>query len=82
MTDVATLVPRAAKVSTGIVGHLESLLVQAKAGTIRELCTVTMLDSNGGYTTWSSETDDAVRQLGQVVRLVHRMQVAMDVNTK
>ena len=61
-----------------IVERCEWLLANAKNGSIRELSFVCMLGNQGGYDTWSSASDDSVRQIGQIYRLVHRMQRNMD----
>lgn len=78
MNDIVSLAAARAKPDTDIVERCEWLLEKAKAGELRELAFIAMLDKSGGYENWASGTDDSARQLGQIERMKHRINRSMD----
>lgn len=60
-----------------IVTALESLLVSAKSGELRELAYAADLGATG-VQTWASSTDNFAAQLGLVARLMYKINCGAD----
>lgn len=78
MNDVLTLADVRAKPVADLVERCEWLLRSAKDGSLRELAFIALMDKSAGYENWASATDDSARQLGQISRLMHRINRNMD----
>jgi hypothetical protein len=71
------IVPTKSLYNQEAVDILEELLAEAKAGKLIGIACVT-LDEKGDYFHRFTRTDDMVREIGAVARLLHVLQTVMD----
>ena len=64
-------------VDTDIVAQLEALLSDAKDGEITEFSYIAM-KRNGEHVSFLSKTADNMMRVGQVCRLLHRVNLSVD----